>query len=90
MTKITLELDEEDYEDLIAAAKVADRSVEDFILEEMLSLADQINVHENLTTVTLARHRKAKNAQFFQRFEAAGEKDSQVEEWAARQSEKKS
>ncbi|MEM6901674.1 MAG: hypothetical protein AAF556_00365 [Pseudomonadota bacterium] len=90
MTKVTLEFDEDEYEELAAAAKLAERSVEDFVIEEMLSLADQINIHENLTTVTLARHRQAKNAKFFEQFESAGEEDRQVAEWAARQSEKKS
>ena len=90
MTKITLELDEEYYEDLVAAAKVAERSIDDFISEEMISIADLINTHGNLTTVTLARHRQAKNAAFFEQFSAAEGKDDQVEQWAMRQKEKKS
>lgn len=84
MPKISIEFDEDDLETLRMAAEVAERSLEDFITEEMLGLADMINIQGNLKHVTLERHRRAESAEFFQHFNKSGRAQKPIDEWAKR------
>lgn len=86
MAEIKIEFDEDELEALAAAAETAERSVEDFIAEEILSLADQINLHGNLKHVTLARHRDAEATEFFDNFNSSGRAAGPIEQWARKQS----
>ena len=85
MPKVVLELDEDDLEALTMAAEVAERPLEEFIAEEILSIADLINVQGNLKHVTLARHRDAENAQFNQSFNSSGRAQGPIGDWARKQ-----
>ena len=87
MAKIVLEIDDDDLQMLQMAAKVADRTVEEFILEEIIDLADLININGDFKHVTLARHRNAESAEFFNHFNSSGKAQAPITEWAKRQRE---
>ncbi|MEO0392201.1 MAG: hypothetical protein AAF213_03015 [Pseudomonadota bacterium] len=88
MPIITIEFDEEDWEALTRAAKIAERSVAEFMAEEAMDLADLINISDDLRHVTLARHRAAENKEFFKHFNKSGRASGPVEEWGRRQQRK--
>lgn len=82
MKNIALELDDDEYEDLEAAAQIAERDIDDFILEEILSLARIINLHGNLSAVKLDRHRQSRNRALLDAVRQAGEGDTAIQDWA--------
>lgn len=89
MARIVIEIDDDDLATLTSAAAVAERSVEQFIIEEMLEIADLINVSGNLKHVTLARHRQPEREAFFEAFNKSGRAAAPVREWARRWRDRK-
>ena len=83
--RIEITVTPEEYQELARAARLAERSVVDFVVEEALSLARLINTHGNLTTATLARHRQETFAAFQDAFDQAGKEDTAIRDWADRQ-----
>ncbi|MEO1774942.1 MAG: HD domain-containing protein [Pseudomonadota bacterium] len=85
-TTLILSFDEpEDLAVLRYAAEIAERSVEDFVKEEILHLADTIAATSSLRYVELARDKEAENRAFIEVFQAAAKHDTVVADWAARQ-----
>lgn len=69
---LSLAIEPVDYWTLTEAARLADRSVEAFVLEEAISLAHRIVLTGSLHHVTLARDRTAKDTRSMAAFRAAG------------------
>ena len=63
------------------AARLADRSPEDFAKEELLDLARRIQQAGTTDAVELARHREADRARPLGQFLAAGDGDQALRDW---------
>lgn len=82
---VTLAVEPVDYWTLGEAARLAERTVETFMLEEASSLAHLIVLRGSASQVSLARDRQARNAVLNEAVRQAGADDHAIADWAAAQ-----
>ncbi|MBB93012.1 MAG: hypothetical protein CML68_00175 [Rhodobacteraceae bacterium] len=85
LVPVTLAVEPVDYWTLGEAARLAERTVENFILEEATSLAHQIVLRGSVRHVSLARDRQERNAELNDVVRQAGSDDHAIADWAASQ-----
>jgi uncharacterized protein (DUF1778 family) len=87
MARLTLEFEDiDDFDMLCDAARIAGRSPEQFVLEEVLYLAGMIAATGGTQSVRLARHHRERNAEFFAAFRKGAMQDTAIADWARSQS----
>ena len=67
------------------AARIADRRLQDFVLEEITDLAYRITGQDTLKGIPLARDRQAETGDFIKNFSASKRKQRPIRDWADRQ-----
>ncbi|MEM6276697.1 MAG: hypothetical protein AAF714_07070 [Pseudomonadota bacterium] len=70
------------------AARIADRTTNEFILEEMIEFAQWITAQGHLKDIPLARTRAEENRAFVEAFVASERKHAPIREWLERQKRK--
>ena len=70
------------------AARIADRRLPDFVLEEITDLAYRITGQGNVNGIPLARDREAATALFIKSFSASERKHGPIRDWVDRQMRK--
>lgn len=87
---LTLEFeDRDDFDMLCDAARLAGRTPEEFVLEEIMYLAGMITATGGTQHVMLARHHRERNAEFFAAFREGAMHDAAIADWARSQSRRR-